>query len=183
MPRLPVDGKKVIEHRISLGTYERERLDTITAGWTFGRVMDPIVGLVSNPYAIASTVGLLEALGVLNIRGWIKDNTPLDEWYNALSNGLFASYDAAIAALDELGDLLGQLKDIDPEEIGKGVAAGLIPGDKGMFVGITYRLLSLVAWAKTRGGSLAELIEEAGTDAVGQMSAGALYRGRMGGGL
>ena len=27
--RLPVDGKKVIEHRISLGTFERQRLDSL----------------------------------------------------------------------------------------------------------------------------------------------------------
>ncbi len=148
--------------------------------------MNPMVGLISNPYAIASTVALLEALGVLNIRAWIKANTPLDEWYNSLSNGLFESYEAAIAALNKLEDLYLQLKDVDLEDVGGEIAAGVIPGDKDWFVGVTYRLLSLVAWAKTRGGSLAEMITEAGTDAVGQaggMSAGALYRARMGGGL
>ncbi len=117
MPRLPVDGKKVIEHRISLGSFERERLDTITAGWTFGRVMDPVIGLISNPYAIASMVGLLEALGILNIRGWIKENTPLYDWYDGLSNGLYASYDAAMAALDAIEDLYTQIQNIDPEKI------------------------------------------------------------------
>ena len=95
--------KEIIEHRITLGTYERDRLDTLTSAWTFGRVLNPLVALISNPYAIASTVALLEALGVLNIRSWIKENTPLYQWYENLNDGLYLTYEIAQAALDEIG--------------------------------------------------------------------------------
>ncbi len=164
MPRLPVDGKKVIEHRISLGTYERERLDTITASWSFGRVLDPIVGLISNPYAIASTVALLEALGVLNIRGWIKENTPLWDWYNALNDGLYATYEAAQKALDEAGELQEQIEtaiDNPLTTVGTYVyeqTGGQLGLDEnvaaqdpvGATASFTYSILSFMAWAKTR---------------------------------
>ena len=49
MPRLPVDGKKVIEHRITLGTYEREQLNRMVDGLQirnigqgFGAATDPL---------------------------------------------------------------------------------------------------------------------------------------------
>lgn len=49
MPRLPVDGKKVVEHRITLGTYEREQLNRFVDGLQirnigqgFGAATDPL---------------------------------------------------------------------------------------------------------------------------------------------
>lgn len=52
MPRLPVDGKKVIEHRITLGTYEREQLNRMVDGLQirnigqgFGAATDPLEAL------------------------------------------------------------------------------------------------------------------------------------------
>ena len=164
MPRLPVDGKKVIEHRISLGTYERERLDTITASWSFGRVLNPIVGLISNPYAIASSVALLEALGVLNIRGWIKENTPLWDWYNSLNEGLFATYEAAQNALDEAGELQDQIEAFVDDPI-SGIGSYVYEQTGGQLgldenvaaqdpvaatASFSYSILSFMAWAKTR---------------------------------
>ena len=157
--------KEIVEHRITLGTYERDRLDTITAGWTFGRVLNPIVGLISNPYAIASTVALLEALGVLNIRAWIKENTPLDEWYKALNQGLFATYEAAQDALDEAGELTDQIEGFvdDPitgigtyvyEQTGGQLGLDEKGGDPvGATASFTYSILSFMAWAKTRVSS------------------------------
>lgn len=54
MPRLPVDGKKVVEHRITLGTYEREQLNRFVDGLQirnigqgFGAATDPIEALFS----------------------------------------------------------------------------------------------------------------------------------------
>jgi hypothetical protein len=38
MPRLPVDGKKVQEIRFTLGTFERERLDTLISSLAFKNV-------------------------------------------------------------------------------------------------------------------------------------------------
>ena len=52
MPRLPVDGNKVIEHRITLGTYEREQLNRFVDGMQvrnigqgFGAATDPLEAL------------------------------------------------------------------------------------------------------------------------------------------
>ena len=49
MPRLPVDGNKVVEHRITLGTYERQQLERFIDGMQirnigqgFGAATDPI---------------------------------------------------------------------------------------------------------------------------------------------
>lgn len=49
MPRLPVDGNKVIEHRITLGTYERQQLERFIDGMQirnigqgFGAATDPL---------------------------------------------------------------------------------------------------------------------------------------------
>ena len=54
MPRLPVDGKKVVEHRITLGTYEREQLNRFVDGMQvknigtgFGAATDPIEAIFS----------------------------------------------------------------------------------------------------------------------------------------
>ena len=52
MPRLPVDGNKVVEHRITLGTYERDQLNRFVDGLQirnigqgFGAATDPIEAL------------------------------------------------------------------------------------------------------------------------------------------
>lgn len=54
MPRLPVDGKKVIEYRVTLGTYEREQLNRFVdgvqiknIGTGFGAATDPIEAIFS----------------------------------------------------------------------------------------------------------------------------------------
>ena len=70
MPRLPVDGKKVVEHRITLGTYEREELDTFVTGVTVRNVGDPFVALMSDVSALVAITTLLEALGVIDLTGW-----------------------------------------------------------------------------------------------------------------
>jgi len=67
MPRLPVDGNKVVEHRITLGTYEREQLNRFVDGMQvrnigqgFGAATDPLealfnttTGTVGGAFAIA----------------------------------------------------------------------------------------------------------------------------------
>jgi len=67
LPRLPVDGNKVIEHRITLGTYEREQLNRMVDGLQirnigqgFGAATDPLeamfnttTGTIGGAFAIA----------------------------------------------------------------------------------------------------------------------------------
>lgn len=49
MPRLPVDGKKVIEYRVTLGAKERELFQDAQWSYTFGKVGNTISGIMSNP--------------------------------------------------------------------------------------------------------------------------------------
>jgi len=53
MPRLPVDGKKVIEHRITFGTKERELLDNVATSYSINKVATPLVALISDISALA----------------------------------------------------------------------------------------------------------------------------------
>ena len=69
MPRLPVDGNKVVEHRITLGQYEREQLDTISTGYAVGRVAEPLVALLSDVSALVALTGIFEALGLIDLAG------------------------------------------------------------------------------------------------------------------
>jgi len=59
MPRLPVDGKKVIEHRITLGTKEREMIDRVVGSYQFGRIANPTVALMSDVTGMAVLAGIL----------------------------------------------------------------------------------------------------------------------------
>ena len=54
MPRLPVDGKKVIEYRITLGTFERRMLDDFATAYKVNRIADPIVQILKDVSAQAS---------------------------------------------------------------------------------------------------------------------------------
>ncbi len=56
MPRLPVDGKKVIEHRITFGAKERDLLDQVTLGYQFNKIGSPLVALLSDISAMSLIV-------------------------------------------------------------------------------------------------------------------------------
>jgi hypothetical protein len=101
MPRLPVDGKRVVEHRITLGQYEREQLDSVVTGVTFRNVANPMVALLSDVSALVALGGILEALGIVDITGWVKKNTWADEIIDGIGAGLYESYEAAMFALEQ----------------------------------------------------------------------------------
>lgn len=101
MPRLPVDGKRVVEHRITLGQYEREQLDSVVTGVTFRNVANPMVALLSDVSALVALGGILEALGIVDITGWVKKNTWADEIINGIGSGLYDSYEAAMLAIEQ----------------------------------------------------------------------------------
>ena len=62
MPRLPVDGKKVIEHRITLGTFERERLDTLITGLTIKNIGTPAVALLNDVTGMIAIVAIIDQI-------------------------------------------------------------------------------------------------------------------------
>jgi len=61
MPRKPTTD--VIEHRITLGSWERERADELLNAIEFKQIASPIVDIISDKDAIAVILVLLAALG------------------------------------------------------------------------------------------------------------------------
>jgi hypothetical protein len=172
VPRRKPD--EVIVHRIELGVYERERLDLMVAGNVFNKVSNPIVNLLSDVSGLAALVGILEAVGVLNIRKYIKANTPLDEWANSVIGGLFSGFDEAMAALDTAFEqtrmLISEVEGIEipsidiptTEDIGRGLASApgevveyflrqsYTEGKRYLLMGLPDKTaLGIWAWAKT----------------------------------
>ena len=62
MPRLPVDGKKVVEHRITLGTKERELLDSAINAYQFNQIATPSVALMSDISGMIVLAGMLKII-------------------------------------------------------------------------------------------------------------------------
>lgn len=54
MPRLPVDGKKVIEHRITLGTKERSMIESYIFGSNVNQITEPAVELLKDISAMTT---------------------------------------------------------------------------------------------------------------------------------
>ena len=59
MPRLPVDGKRVVEHRITFGTKERDLAEGALAAFQFNRIASPIVAGMSDVSFMLVLGGLL----------------------------------------------------------------------------------------------------------------------------
>jgi len=62
LPRLPVDGKKVQEIRFTLGTFERERLDTLISTLAFKNVATPTVSLLNDTTGLIALVAIIDQL-------------------------------------------------------------------------------------------------------------------------
>jgi hypothetical protein len=71
MPRTPVDGKKVIEYRVTLGGKERQLLDEITTAYQVKNIGGTIGNILGNP----AIIGLIS----LAVIAWV--NSKLDpDW-------------------------------------------------------------------------------------------------------
>jgi len=108
MPRLPVDGKKVQELRITFGTKEREMIESAVTGYSFNRVATPTVSLLSDVSALTAFAGLLEMTGIIDVSGWIKENTWFDEIYAGILAGAYATYEEMMAAANAAKDLYNE---------------------------------------------------------------------------
>ena len=87
MPRLPVDGSKVVEHRITLGTKERALLDQATFSFSANKWMTPILNALGDPVFLLFLAGILaisidRLLPGTNWRAITKDMTPdqVNDW-------------------------------------------------------------------------------------------------------
>ena len=84
MPRRKPD--EVVVHRLELGAWERDRVETLVTTSAFNQVIGPVVGIISNPLAMGGILLALLALFFPNLpRDWFeqtKDMTrdQLDDW-------------------------------------------------------------------------------------------------------
>ena len=111
MPRLPVDGKKVIEHRYTLGQYERDQLDTLITGLTVRNVGTPVVNLLNDVTGLLALTALAEALGFIDLAGLAKKAGGAGAaWMQAVIDGGFNSVSEA---LDNLQARIDAATDFD----------------------------------------------------------------------
>jgi hypothetical protein len=86
MPRLPVDGKKVIEYRVTLGAKERELFQDAQWSYTFGKVGSTVSGILGNPVILLGIAGYiaykLDELLDPDWRAIVEDMTPdqIKDW-------------------------------------------------------------------------------------------------------
>ena len=86
MPRLPVDGKKVIEYMHTLGTYERQMLNDIAVSYRISaidpaviiKVLEDPLKLVQIAYSVAT---ILEMFGFETGLPTPADIPELIEWF------------------------------------------------------------------------------------------------------
>ena len=84
MPRKPTS--EVIEHRITLGTYERQLVSDVAGSYQFNKIANPIIRLISDNTAMAliiASLGLfLDRYLDINWREITKgmDNKQLNDW-------------------------------------------------------------------------------------------------------
>ena len=105
MPRLPVDGKKVIEHRFSMGQFERDQLDTLITGITVKNVATPAVALLSDVSALLALTAIAEAIGLIDIAALAKKGAGAGQaWIDAVLAGVYNSIGEAFEAGAEMID-------------------------------------------------------------------------------
>lgn len=91
MPRLPVDGKKVVEYRITLGQKERDQLDTLITGITVRNVANPVISILKDNTALIALYVFLVAL----YPRWAEQLGLPDDWASItepMSPGEIAEY-------------------------------------------------------------------------------------------
>jgi len=85
MPRLPVDGKKVIEHRITFGTKEREMIEGALGAYQFNRVATPMVDAMND---VSFWVMFSFALSLVGIAITNPFDNTIDSWRDAVLTGV-----------------------------------------------------------------------------------------------
>jgi len=114
MPRLPVDGSKVIEHRITLGGKERQILESAMTAYSFRNVATPVVTAINDN----TTLLLLAAIVGIAIPSHLLP----DDWQEITED---MTYDQAKDWL-EIQNLVGALG---------GARVGAVAGPVGAVIG------------------------------------------------
>jgi len=149
MPRLPVDGKKVVEHRITLGTFERQQVERFIDGMQIknigtgvGAATDPIEALFGT--TVGATGGLFIAAWAL--KRFFNVDVPIPTDLEDITEGWLAIYGAVTnittEGRQEIADYIDQIDLKEKAEV-FGLLAQFIPGYQG--VKLTTKLLHRAA--------------------------------------
>jgi len=82
LPRLPVDGKKVVEHRITFGTKERDLLQDISTSYRI-QAIDPeaMMKILEDPLRVIQIgYGLATAIEMLGFETGLPTIADLADW-------------------------------------------------------------------------------------------------------
>lgn len=82
MPRLPVDGKKVVEHRITFGTKERDLIQDISTSYRI-QAIDPeaMMKILEDPLRVIQIgYGLATAIEMLGFETGLPTIADLADW-------------------------------------------------------------------------------------------------------
>lgn len=134
MPRLPVDGNKVVEHRITLGTYERDQINRFVDGMQvknigtgIGAATDPIEAMLSNTLGTVGGVFLVSWA----LKRFFNIDVPIPTDLEDIAEGWQAIYNTVSNITDETRAEIDEYIDkIDLKEKAEILSpfAALIPG-------------------------------------------------------
>jgi len=126
MPRLPVDGKKVVEHRITLGAKERELFQDAQWSYTFGKVGNTISDIIGNPVVLLGLAGYiaykLDQLLDPDWRAIVAEMTPaeISDWLetqNLVGAGIGGFFGLLVGG--PLGGIVGSVLGSAAVEVGE----------------------------------------------------------------
>lgn len=133
MPRLPVDGVKVIEHRITLGGKERELLESTLTAYSFRNVATPVITAINDNTTLLLLAGLVGLAIPTHLLpdDWeaVTENMTLDEvkdWLE-IQNLAGALGGAAVgtAVAGPIGAVIGAVLGSVGVEVGEDLVAGI----------------------------------------------------------
>jgi len=158
MPRLPVDGKKVVEHRITLGAKERELVQDAQWSYTFGKIGQTFSTVMGNPVILlgisAWIAYKLDELLDPNWREIIAELTPAEarDWLET-QNLVGATFGGIIGLFlgGPFGAVFGSILGSATVEVGEWAYEGLDEASDEMFEGIDETLskrnaVNVVLW-------------------------------------
>jgi hypothetical protein len=150
--RLPVDGKKVIEHRISLGTFERNMLSDFVATKSFQNAATPIISLMKDVTGMATLYLVLNfmfpnwSLGIdLDVvddgKGGLWDYLEIQNIAGtAIGVGVAAYATGGLSLIPSIiGAVSGQLFTEGVEEVVEDTRAAVLPAYRGISFMLSLR--------------------------------------------
>jgi len=133
LPRLPVDGTKVIEHRITLGGKERELLESTLTAYSFRNVATPVITAINDNTTLLLLAGLTGLLIPTHLLPddyeAVTENMTLEQvkdWLEIQNlAGALGGAAAGTAVAGPVGAVIGAVLGSIGVEVGEDLVAGI----------------------------------------------------------